>query len=200
MAKRIEANGWGRIWVSNRFDPYPGEPWGIDSGAYRDWTHGSTTDWGRYKARCERALDVGGLYMAVLPDLVAQGDRSLDFSLELPQAMNYPLDLPWYLALQDGMTSKAVTNAVEASPHIEGLFLGGTLRFKGMAEYWKGVADDLGRRFHYGRCGIPRRIVHALHIGCDSCDSAFPLWNFHRIDQVELALRNELAQIELIFR
>lgn len=67
----------------------------------------------------------------------------------------------------------------------DGLFLGGTDEFKKEAEDWKNIARIACKRFHYGRAGTERKIKHALKIGADSMDSAFPLWNFQRIARME---------------
>jgi|TARA_R110000824_G_scaffold33553_6_gene107429 hypothetical protein len=195
LVARLRLNGWGRIWVDQKPTPYEGEPWGIDSGAFRDWSMGGTTDWGLYAERCHRAAEIGGCYLAVLPDLVARGEWSLDFSLEAPEMFGLPRDLPWYLAVQDGMVRGE--RALADNDWIKGVFLGGTLRYKGSAPWWAGAAKEAGKLAHYGRCGVPKRVSFAKRLGYDSCDSAFPLWNKKRIGEIELALKGELPQMEM---
>ena len=37
-----------------------------------------------------------------------------------------------------------------------------------------------GLKFHYGRCGTLNKVAHAIRIGADSIDSAFPMWTRQR--------------------
>jgi hypothetical protein len=74
--------GWGRMFVNRTPKPYPGERWGLDNGAYRDWLRGVPFDGDHFLRRVERAMKAGTPYLAVAPDLVAGGWRSLEFSLE----------------------------------------------------------------------------------------------------------------------
>ena len=64
-----------------------------------------------------------------------------------------------------------------------GLFLGGTDKFKATAYYWRELSHKYGKRFHYGRAGTRRKILHAVESGADSADSAFPLWTTERLLQ-----------------
>tara|TARA_R110000751_G_scaffold237692_1_gene338634 strand:- start:84 stop:464 length:381 start_codon:yes stop_codon:yes gene_type:complete len=123
------------------------------------------------------------------------GERSLEFSLEAMDLFNLPKNLPWYLAVQDGVAK--AEKALEANPWITGVFLGGTLNYKGKAAWWRGVTKEQGLKFHYGRCGVPRRVAHAARLGCDSCDSAFPLWEKGRMAEIEKAMTGELPQMEM---
>jgi hypothetical protein len=116
--------------------------------------------------------------LAVTPDIVAAGMRSLAFSTQWRMSHKLPSEWPWYLAVQDGMTVNDV------KPHLHlyaGLFLGGTDRFKETAFRWCELAHRYGKKFHYGRAGTPRKLMSAFKVGADSCDSAFPLWTTERM-------------------
>jgi hypothetical protein len=182
------------MWTLRRYKeprPYPGEPWGFDSGAYAGYCRGDPFDADAYAERCAQARRAGCPYLAVVPDLVAQ-PTSLDFSLGWRARL--PDDWPWYLALQDGMRPADVV------PHVgrfAGLFLGGTSRFKATARDWVQVARDHGQRFHYGRAGTLRKLEHAIEVGADSLDSTFPMWTRERWDAFVAAWRDGVPQLRL---
>lgn len=177
-----QRNGWGQMFVYKQPAPYEGEPWGFDNGAFLDWRNGKAFDELRYLKALERAVMAGTPYLAVCPDLVAQGQRSLDFSVDWMAHRSIPQSWPWYLALQDGMTRESILPLLGM---FSGLFLGGTDNFKLRAESWCDFAHDHGKRFHYARAGTESKIKHAIRIGADSIDSAFPLWRFDRISRME---------------
>lgn len=168
---KLKGLGWGRMFVERRPTPYEGEPWGWDNGAFIAWRAGKHLDEANLRRRLDRDIAVGDPYLAVCPDLPAEGQASLDYSLSWIDRL--PCDWPWYLAVQDGMSEPAVA---EALPQFAGLFLGGTSAFKATAPRWLKIAHDGDRLFHYGRAGTLGKLEHALEIGADSCDSAFPMW------------------------
>lgn len=51
------------------------------NGAYSDWINGRKFNADRYKKRLERAYKIGKPYISIIPDLVAKGTESLDFSM-----------------------------------------------------------------------------------------------------------------------
>lgn len=109
----------------------------------------------------------------VLPDIVAGGVGSLYYSLRWIDRLP---PWRWYLAVQDGMTP------LDIEPHldkVEGIFIGGTLRFKSTAAKWV----SLGVPTHFGRAGVRRRLHFAARCGCESADSAFPLWTMERTSE-----------------
>lgn len=171
----IQRQGFGRMMCQDKPQPFQGEQWGFDNGAYSAWINGEPFDERAYAIRLEAALGVGEPYMAIVPDLVAQGMDSLDYSLGWLAGL--PHRWPWYLALQDGMSESAVGEVIEL---FNGLFLGGTDKFKGSAQRWCDLAHSRGKRFHYGRAGTLVKLQHAYNVGADSCDSAFPLWTEER--------------------
>lgn len=196
----LQKEGWGRMWAEKRpFHPYPGEQWGLDNGAFAAWQNDEPWEEKQFIDRALQAQDMEGCIMAVLPDKVAEGEASLDFSLDWLNGWDkHEASLPWYLAVQDGMDQQPVWGRVcEAlkDDRITGLFLGGTNRFKATAGQWITTATACGVKFHYGRAGTPPKVQHAMRINADSLDSAFPLWTMERMEKFRLALKNELPQM-----
>ena len=107
--------------------------------------------------------------MVVVPDKVASGRESLDFSLnwikQLPE-----IGTRYYLAVQDGMEISDIIPVIEL---FGGLFVGGTLEWKyETAPDWVELAHDHRKPCHIGRIGTWDRIVWASRIGADSIDSS----------------------------
>lgn len=172
--------GWGRMFLESTPTPYPSEKWGFDNGAYGAWRRGERFPEAPFLRRLDRAHQTTfEPYLAVCPDIVAGGLRSLDFSISWRLSRRLPSSWPWYLAVQDGMSCEAV----ERVSHLfDGLFLGGTDKFKLTAFSWKRLADRCRLRFHYGRAGTRRKLQHAHEIQADSLDSSFPLWTRERMN------------------
>ena len=187
-----QEHGWGQMYIYCPVRPYPGEPWGFDNGAYLDWRNGKSFDEKRYVDALDAAQDCGITpYLAVVPDLVARGRESLDFSLGWLSRL--PSSWPWYLAVQDGMEFRDIEPVVHL---FDGLFLGGTDAFKKQAQDWCNFAHVNGKRFHYARAGTERKIQHALNVGVDSLDSAFPLWTMERIRRMEFIVNGGNPRLE----
>jgi hypothetical protein len=169
---------WGRLFASARPTPYPFEPWGFDNGAFVAWRRGESFPEGTFLKRLDVALRVNSdPIIAVCPDIVAGGMKSLEFSVRWLERL--PCWWPWYLAVQDGMEQDAV---VEVAHLFSGIFLGGTDKFKLTAYHWSRLAHFCDKKFHYGRAGTLKKLAHAYSIESDSCDSAFPLWTQERMD------------------
>jgi hypothetical protein len=168
MAARVEALGWGRMWVARNRNiyTYPGEFWGLDNGAFADR--------GEFDSDAfQKVLDKAVNHhtppnLAVLPDIVAGGHRSLELSLSW---LDRVPDFPWYLAVQDGIEPDDVDPSLFA-----GIFLGGSNAYKATAGTWCEWAHSHGFPCHYGRAGTQEKVRHALNVSADSLDSAFPMW------------------------
>lgn len=172
--------GWGRMFVTRRPRLFPFEQWGFDNGAFVAFCQGKPFPEAQFRRRLEvaHATAAHDPYLAVTPDIVAGGVRSLDFSEEWRMSGCLVDEWPWYLAVQDGM------QPADVEPHMHlyaGLFLGGTDRFKATAGRWVQLAHKHQKKFHYGRAGTPGKLVSAFKVGADSCDSAFPLWTAGRM-------------------
>lgn len=192
LVSLLQEHGWGRMVIDRGIRPYPGEKWGFDNGAFRDWRKGKRFDETAFLRRLDIAYIIGTPYIAVTPDIVAGGERSLEFSLSWVERL--PKEWPWYLAVQDDMNLEQVDKVLQ---YFAGIFLGGTDLFKGTAWYWCQLAHRQGKRFHYGRAGTPGKIRKAMAIGADSCDSAFPLWTRDRMDVFVSAWKRKEEQVTL---
>lgn len=158
--------------------PFPGEKWGFDNGAYGNWIRGLAFDEAQFVERLQQATAYGRPYMAIVPDIVAAGCSSLAFSLKWIKSLKANMaDWPWYLAVQDGLTIWDIEPYLDL---FDGIFLGGTDRFKTRAWTWCRFAHDHGKKFHYGRAGTLPKMKSAVKMGADSLDSAFPLWTEER--------------------
>ncbi|MCC5468335.1 hypothetical protein [Pelosinus baikalensis] len=145
--------------------------WGFDNGAYFDWINNREFDGGAFYQRLKQAYKMGVPYIAVCPDMVAQGEDRLAFPLSYWRFV-FNHDWPWYLAVQDGMTLEMV------EPHLKkiaGIFLGGTNEFKFTAPIWSELAHKHGKKLHYARTGNLRKSKLAFAAGADSLDSTIPL-------------------------
>jgi hypothetical protein len=159
--------------------PFPFERWGFDNGAFVAWTHGEKFPESTFLRRLEIAEKTNSdPYLAVTPDIVAGGCRSLQFSTLWRMSRKLTDDWPWYLAVQDGMTVADVQPVIHL---YSGIFLGGSDRFKATAYRWCKLAHSHQKRFHYGRASTPGKLLSAFKVGADGCDSAFPLWTAARL-------------------
>ena len=190
---KIKRLGWGRMFCQRSIVPFAGELWGFDNGAFLDWKSGRVFDEGWFMAKLSEAESAGIPYLAVTPDLVAQGQKSLERSLRWRERLG---SWPWYLAVQDGMTVRMVR---EVMPLFDGIFLGGTDKFKLGAFQWCQLAHEEGKKFHYARAGTITKLKHAIRIGADSLDSSFPLWTHERFDRFIGQWEWEDIQHELAF-
>lgn len=176
--KRIcEETGMGRMLCTNWPELYENEPWGFDNGAWGMQDHPGGFDEKKFTGRLEKALKryPHHPYLAVCPDIVAGGMRSLELSMKWRHQLP---DWPWYLAVQDGMEVAAVIDVLH---NFDGIFLGGSDNYKKYAGYWCQLAHHVKKKFHYGRAGTINKLAHAIMVGADSLDSAFPLWTKDRL-------------------
>ena len=119
-------------------------------------THGDRADW------------------VVVPDIVAGGMRSLEFSLGWMGRLTGLRRL--LLPVQDGMTEEDVR------PHLSagvGIFVGGSTDWKwSTVARWAALARSVGCYCHVGRVNTERRILECARAGADSFDggqfSMFP--------------------------
>ena len=174
----LREHGWGRMFATDRSIPlYPFEPWGFDNGAFDAFVHGKLFPENTFLRRLDKALKVNSdPIVAVCPDIVAGGLKSLEFSVNWLDRL--PCAWPWFLAVQDGMTHDAV---LEVAHLFAGIFLGGTDKFKLTAYGWSRLAHYADKKFHYGRAGTLRKLAHAHAVEADSIDSNFPLWTQERM-------------------
>jgi hypothetical protein len=104
----------------------------------------------------------------VLPDIVAGGLRSLDFSLAWRDRLDRVC--PQLLAVQDGMEAGDVSQFV--GPEL-GIFVGGTTDWKEQTmAAWGRLARECGAYLHVGRVNSIRRIALCRAAGADSIDGS----------------------------
>ena len=185
--ERIQKLGWARMFCFRDPTIYQFEKFGLDNGAFDAWQHDTPWDSIAYEFRLRNCLDMGITpYVAVTPDIVANGCESLQFSLAWIK--NLPSGWPWYLAVQDGMR---LVDVEEKLHLFSGIFLGGTDKFKLSAYKWCALAHKHQKKFHYGRAGTIRKLRHAIRIGADSLDSSFMLWTKARFGEFTMHWEHE---------
>lgn len=146
----------------------------LDNGAFRCWQRGYPFMADTFRAQMKACHSNGiSLDWIVIPDIVAGGKRSLEFSMEwvrgeLRSAPRLAL------AVQDGMTVRDLKDAgvMARYPNISHVFVGGTedWKWRTVAE-WVGYAHESGRKCHVGRCGTLEHLQAAQRCGVDSVDS-----------------------------
>ncbi len=171
-------------------------PWFYDNGAYGDFVAGQPFDFLTFERdmRRIRLWSEAGVprwdrkrllplpQFIVLPDLVAGGAASLDFTEGfLLDGLHAPIGgwpaAPLYLAVQDGMDIARVA-ALIARCRLGGIFVGGSLEWKiETGAQWVRVAHRLGVPCHIGRCVSSNRLLWAQRIGADSVDGNAPNWS-----------------------
>ena len=151
-------------------------PVALDNGAFGNFSNGYPFDEHAFLSALSyciyRKLD---LDFVVCPDVVAGGNKSLDFSLRWADRLVGYNKLA--LEVQDGMTD------VPNDPRFSHIFIGGTPEWKWKtAKFWVDKAHDMGKKCHIGQCGTLNRLNYAKEIGADSVDST----NFVRNDSFEI--------------
>lgn len=144
---------------------YGFERWCYDNGAWVAHTTGQPFDEAAFLKGYDK---VGrGADFAVLPDIVAGGMRSLDYSLTWRERLGEPL-CPLLLAVQDGMDVADVEGLV--GKHL-GIFVGGSTEWKeATLPQWGRLARATGAHLHVGRVNTARRIKLCAMAGADSID------------------------------
>lgn len=185
MMLSTSAHCWVREWF-NEFSL------ALDNGAFGAWTKGKAFPEASFLFtldNCDRyhlELD-----FVVVPDLVAQGKASLEFSLDWTHHLD---GWPLALALQDGMAPQDI---LPYHHLFDVIFLGGTVKWKWRTlTMWKAFADSIGKPLHIGRCGSLEGLKRAKALGVASVDST----NFIRDGRSwVLAEYSQPRQLELEF-
>lgn len=200
LCRQLSALGVGECTTRGELGPRR-SPWFYDNGAYSDFANGRAFNLLQF-VRDLRALSNGGRgrstwaapAFAVLPDIVAGGAASLQLSLDWARGEWYELPaVPWFLAVQDGMSIEQIGDELQRTPEIAGLFVGGSLPWKlASGAAWCELGAQLGRPVHVGRVGTPDRVAWARAIGASSIDSALPLWSGDKLSTWVAALGGSL--------
>jgi hypothetical protein len=144
-------------------------PCSLDNGAYSDFRRGGDFPFDEYRflSSISTCIKNGiNLDFIVLPDRVAQGKKSLDFSIRWLERLSWGR---FALALQDGVEESDIPIHRE---EITTLFVGGTRRWKWKnAKRWIDFAHANGKKCHIGQVGRLSHILEAERLGADSIDS-----------------------------
>ena len=172
LIERLTAYGWGEMTCPTEIPPRR-YPWAFDNGAFKDWKLGQPFNETVFLRGCDAMQRQTPPDFMVLPDIVAGGVPSLEYSMGWRDRL---LGLaPLYLAVQDGMTAPDVAPIIDL---IDGLFVGGTTQWKVRSgSSWVALGQRFGKPCHIGRVGTARRVRWARRIGADSLDSCLPLWS-----------------------
>lgn len=166
----IKKNNYGRMVTATQWrSPEENMDWSFDNGAYSSWINKKPFN---SKAFEDSLIKIEKFKkkpdFVVVPDIVAEGMKSLYFSLgwvhKIPSNHNI------YLAVQDGINTDIVFKYLH---WFDGIFVGGSLDWKlKTAKNWVDLAHSQNMKCHIGRVGTFRRIVWAKNIGADSIDSS----------------------------
>lgn len=164
----LRAAGWRILLCPDKRNlPLPeGMRFGIDNGAWSAFKQQLPFDGPPFSRLVERygcAAD-----FVVIPDIVAGGPRSLDFSISWLTRLRHLRQL--LLAVQDGMEPRDIGHVLREYPNC-GIFLGGSTEFKLRTIYiWGAVAASWDRWYHVGRVNTARRIRLCAEAGAASFD------------------------------
>jgi len=163
----LRRDGWRLLVSAKGRLRTEGMPYALDNGAWWAWRYGHPFD----VAAFMRALDRlgAGADWIVVPDILAGGKRSLDFSLswlDVLRAYGRPLLLP----VQDGLEPGDVL------PHLRaelGIFVGGSTTWKlDTLSAWGETARRARCYLHVGRVNTVRRVRLCAAAGADSFDGS----------------------------
>lgn len=144
-----------------------GFPYSLDNGAWWAFVQGVSFDEVAFLLAYEKLA--AGADFVVLPDIVAGGLQSLDFSMAWRERLGKPV-CPQLLAVQDGMGAANIAALV--GPHL-GIFVGGSTEWKERTmPLWGTVARMRGAYMHVGRANSARRIALCAAAGADSFDGS----------------------------
>lgn len=164
--KALRAHGWRLMVSAKGVLRHEGFKYALDNGAWTTFQRGEPFDVEAFDAAVN--LLGRGADFIVVPDIVAGGLRSLEFSLSwLPRLRDLA---PLLLAVQDGMAPDDIHPLV--GPEV-GIFVGGSTAWKcaTMAE-WGALARRTGAYMHVGRVNSGRRIRACAAAGADSFDGS----------------------------
>ena len=130
----------------------------------------------------------------VVPDIVAGGMKSLEFSLSwLPRLKHLKRILLPVQNGEDGIPDidiKSASDVLRDMPNL-GLFLGGSTKWKLSTMYdWGIVAKVMDRYYHVGRVNTGKRIRLAEEAGADSFDGTSATMFSCTLPMLDCARRN----------
>jgi hypothetical protein len=178
--------GWRLLVSAAGVLRHEGMPYALDNGAWSAFTQGRPFDarafWRALEQLGERADWV------VIPDIVAGGLHSLEFSLQWLHRLR-GLPARQLIAVQDGMTPDDVREFL--GPMV-GIFVGGTTEFKEQTMHqWGTLARRRCCYLHVGRVNSVRRIRLCAAAGADSIDGTSATRFSKTVPRLDRARRQE---------
>jgi hypothetical protein len=157
--------GWRLIVSATGVLRNEGMPYALDNGAWTAFQQGQPFDERRFWVALEKMGE--GADWIVLPDIVAGGQKSLDYSLAwLHRLRGLPTKV--LIAVQDGVTPDDVRDYL--NPMV-GIFVGGRTEWKEATMHqWGSLARRTCCYLHVGRVNSARRIRLCAAAGADSID------------------------------
>lgn len=161
----MRAAGWKLLVSAAGVLRTEGMPYALDNGAWSAFQQARPFDEDAFMRAVDQLGE--GADWIVLPDIVADGMRSLDYSLTwLERLRGLPTRL--LIAVQDGMEIDDVRPFL--SPAV-GIFVGGTTEWKeATAGAWGSAARRRNCYLHVGRVNSVRRIRLCAAAGANSID------------------------------
>lgn len=161
----MRAAGWKLLVSAAGVLRTEGMPYALDNGAWSAFQQARPFDEDAFMRAVDQLGE--GADWIVLPDIVADGMRSLDYSLTwLERLRGLPTRL--LIAVQDGMEIDDVRPFL--SPAV-GIFVGGTTEWKeATAGAWGSAARRRNCYLHVGRVNSVRRIRFCAAAGANSID------------------------------
>lgn len=157
---------WDLLLTPDNPTPRDGFHYGCDNGAWRAYQQGEPFN----ERKFWKLIEPHGAAddWVVVPDIVAGGMKSFDFSLSWLSRLSTLRML--LFPVQDGMIVTEVCKMLRRETGL-GIFVGGTTAWKlHSMPYWAGVAKGLNRYCHVGRVNTVRRIKMCAEAGVDSFD------------------------------
>lgn len=163
---QLKHYGWRLLLTPDNPQVRAGFKYAVDNGAWGAFQKQESFDESRFMALVERAG--AGADFVILPDIVAGGNASLNFSIKWYPKLRHLRML--MLPVQDGMDVERAGAFIRHN-HNVGIFLGGSTEYKLAEMYaWGLVAAALGRWYHVGRVNSARRIKLCAEAGAHSFD------------------------------
>jgi hypothetical protein len=159
--------GW-RLMISARgVHRNEGMPHALDNGAWTSYLSKEPFDEAAFLRAYELFAPTADFI--VLPDIVAGGMQSLDFSMKWRARLGKPFGLQ-LIAVQDGMEPDAIEPIIDSGL---GIFIGGTTEWKEQSMFaWGKFARGKGIYLHVGRVNSVRRIHLCGAAGAQSFDGS----------------------------
>lgn len=161
----LRRDGWRLMVSATGVLRDEGFPHALDNGAWTAFQNGQPFDEVAFMVAYDKFGRTADFF--VLPDIVAGGMASLEFSMRWRERLGAPLCLP-LLAVQDGMLPEEIAPMVGPSL---GIFVGGSTEWKlATMEAWGRIAKARKAYLHIGRVNSVKRIALCISVNANSFD------------------------------